>query len=213
MFALSVRPCVQNRGVDKSQLERYLVDGMSLPQIGALVGRDASTVGYWVAKYDLVANGRKRYAPRGGLQRAQLEPLVARGATLQEMASELDVLLQRRSSLPLFQEISPDQKRISPDDLWRTVVLWGFGDRSELICDLCPKTAAGLSKVPGLNSAFFSILAPGKHIPRHRGITKGRPRSGITRRGIDLRRPKLHDGFRGLVRIKHGLRMTATIFW
>jgi len=27
--------------------------------------------------------------------------------------------------------------------------------------------------VPGLNSAFFSILAPGTHIPAHFGVTKG----------------------------------------
>ena len=29
-----------------------------------------------------------------------------------------------------------------------------------------------MAKVPGLNSAFFSILTPGAHIPRHRGVTK-----------------------------------------
>jgi aspartyl/asparaginyl beta-hydroxylase (cupin superfamily) len=29
-----------------------------------------------------------------------------------------------------------------------------------------------LRLVPGLNSAFFSILAPGAHIPSHRGVSK-----------------------------------------
>jgi len=29
-----------------------------------------------------------------------------------------------------------------------------------------------VADIPGLNSAFFSILAPGAHIPRHRGVTK-----------------------------------------
>ena len=32
---------------------------------------------------------------------------------------------------------------------------------------------AGRARFPGLNSAFFSILAPGTHIPEHRGVTKG----------------------------------------
>ena len=30
-----------------------------------------------------------------------------------------------------------------------------------------------MEAIPGLNSAFFSILAPGTHIPDHRGVTKG----------------------------------------
>ena len=34
--------------MDRDLLERYLEEGLSLPQIGALVGRDPSTVGYWV---------------------------------------------------------------------------------------------------------------------------------------------------------------------
>jgi beta-hydroxylase len=86
---------------------------------------------------------------------------------------ELEVLLRHRDALPRFQDISPDQKRISPDDLWRTVVLYGFGSRAELSCELCPETARLLERVPRLESAFFSVLAPGKHVPRHRGVTKG----------------------------------------
>jgi beta-hydroxylase len=35
-----------------------------------------------------------------------------------------------------------------------------------------PRTAALLESVPGLQSAWFLILAPRYHIPRHRGITK-----------------------------------------
>jgi transposase len=76
--------------MDKPFLERCLTDGMSLPQIGELTGRDPSTVGYWVQKYRLTANGRAKFAPRGGLTREQLEPLVEAGATLQEMAEVLD---------------------------------------------------------------------------------------------------------------------------
>jgi hypothetical protein len=76
--------------MDRDLLKQYIDQGLSLPQIGALVNRDPSTVGYWVQKYGLVANGRDRYAPRGGLSRDQLEPLVESGATLQEIADELD---------------------------------------------------------------------------------------------------------------------------
>ena len=54
-------------GMDRDRLKRYLEQGLSLPQIGALENRDPSTVGYWVRKHGLEANGRGKYAPRGAL--------------------------------------------------------------------------------------------------------------------------------------------------
>jgi predicted transcriptional regulator len=77
--------------MDKALLEYYLDQGLSLPQIGVLVDRDPSTVGYWVRKHGLVANGRDKYAPRGGLTREQLEPLVERRLTLAEIADALGI--------------------------------------------------------------------------------------------------------------------------
>jgi beta-hydroxylase len=91
----------------------------------------------------------------------------------QAIQAELMAVLQHREELPFFQDISPDQRRISPDDKWRTFFLYGFGYRSEHNCRLCPQTARLLDRVPGIENAFFSILAPGKTIPSHRGITKG----------------------------------------
>ncbi|MGD8417795.1 MAG: aspartyl/asparaginyl beta-hydroxylase domain-containing protein [Pseudomonadales bacterium] len=92
---------------------------------------------------------------------------------------ELETQLANRAQLPSFQDISPDQYRISPDDLWKTFVLVGFGEWSELNRELCPETARALSEVPKLETAFFSILAPGKHVPLHRGITKGMVRAHL----------------------------------
>ena len=76
--------------MDRELLAGWLEQGLSLSEIGALTDRNPSTVGYWVNKHGLVANGKATYAPRGGLTREQLVPLVERGATLQEMADELD---------------------------------------------------------------------------------------------------------------------------
>jgi Homeodomain-like domain len=76
--------------MDRDLLKHFIDQGMSLPQIGELFNRDPSTVGYWFQKYGLVANGRAKHAPRGGLTREQLEPLVERGATLQEIADAVD---------------------------------------------------------------------------------------------------------------------------
>lgn len=98
---------------------------------------------------------------------------------------ELDALLEHRAALPNFQDISPDQYKISQDERWKTFMLYGFGERFDFGCDLCPQTAAALEKVPNLTTAFYSILGPGKHIPRHRGVTKG-----LVRCHLGLRVPK-----------------------
>lgn len=101
------------------------------------------------------------------------------------ICDELDDQLMHRAALPNFQDISPDQYRISPDSMWKTFVFVGFGEPSGLNRELCPETAKALDLVPKLETAFFSALAPGKHIPRHRGITKG-----LVRCHLPLRVPK-----------------------
>jgi transposase len=76
--------------MDKGQLKAWLDEGLSLPQIGELVGRDPSTVGYWVKQHGLIANGRDKYAPRGGIDVEVLEILCEEGASIAEMAGELE---------------------------------------------------------------------------------------------------------------------------
>ncbi|MES1940361.1 aspartyl/asparaginyl beta-hydroxylase [Salinisphaera sp. T5B8] len=90
-----------------------------------------------------------------------------------QIRDELETLLEHRAALPSFQDISPDQARISSDARWKTFMLYGFGTRMDFGCEMCPTTAAALDGIPNISNAFFSILAPGKHIPRHRGVTKG----------------------------------------
>lgn len=90
-----------------------------------------------------------------------------------DIRAEVEPLLTFRDRLPNFQDISPDQYKISTDDKWKTYIFYGFGYRSERNCARCPKTAQLLAKIPNLQTAFFSILAPGMHIKAHRGVTKG----------------------------------------
>lgn len=65
--------------------------GLSLEEIGRRVGRDASTVGYWLKKHGLEANGGAKHAPKGGIERERLEALVAEGLTTRAIAAELDL--------------------------------------------------------------------------------------------------------------------------
>jgi len=87
--------------------------------------------------------------------------------------AEVTDILKHRDQIPLFQEVSKDQKKIAKGDNWRTFILFGFGAKLEKNCRQAPVTAALLESVPNLQTAWFSILAPGYHIPPHKGVSKG----------------------------------------
>lgn len=133
---------------------------------------------------------RQSHIPNQPLLDAELFPWAdGFAACWPAIRSELEGQLRHRASLPNFQDISPDQYRISPDSMWKTFVFMGFGEVSELNRELCPETAKALDKVPTLQNAFFSVLAPGKHIPRHRGVTKGLVRCHL---GVKVPKDKEH---------------------
>ena len=98
---------------------------------------------------------------------------------------ELDAVLEHRSALPNFQDISTDQESITDDDRWKTFFLYGFGFRSDTNCALCPETTRLVEAIPGMKTAMFSILAPHKHIPDHNG-----PYKGIVRYHLALKVPE-----------------------
>jgi excisionase family DNA binding protein len=75
--------------MDRELLEEHLRRGRSLAEIGRIVGRDPSTVGYWVRRHGLAAVNRDRHAPRGGVDRATLEALVTQGLSTREIAERL----------------------------------------------------------------------------------------------------------------------------
>jgi hypothetical protein len=75
--------------MERDLLEGYLERGLSLEQIGALAGRDHSTVGYWVKKHGLQAVHSERCARKGGISRETLEVLVESGATIRGIGASL----------------------------------------------------------------------------------------------------------------------------
>lgn len=89
-----------------------------------------------------------------------------------EIRDEALAILERQPA-PSLAAISPDHRAIAPAGKWRSLFLWGYGYPVEPNLGACPLTASLVERIPGLNSAFFSILAPGTHIPPHRGVTKG----------------------------------------
>jgi len=89
-----------------------------------------------------------------------------------QIDQELDPLLAAREKIPAFHQLSEDQVRISRGDNWKTFAFFVFGHRVDENCALCPRTAALLDQLPGLQNAWFSILAPSYHIPPHRGPSR-----------------------------------------
>lgn len=90
-----------------------------------------------------------------------------------EIRHELERVLKRRSELPNFQDLTPEVAHINTDNHWKTFFFYGYGIRLEENCQLCPKTDQALQHIPGMKTAFFSILSPHKHIAPHEGPFKG----------------------------------------
>ncbi len=101
---------------------------------------------------------------------------------------EAKEVLKYRDAIPGFEDVSPDQYRIAKEKQWKTFVLFGFGQKLEKNAKLAPRTCEILEKVPNLQTAWFSILAPGYHIPAHTGVTKG-----IVRAHLGLLIPEAYE--------------------
>lgn len=91
----------------------------------------------------------------------------------QTIAMEARQILNHREAIPPLNKISPDHARIAADGRWRSFFLIGYGHAIAENCARAPQTARLVRSIPGLNSAFFSILDAGAVIPRHRGVTRG----------------------------------------
>ena len=89
-----------------------------------------------------------------------------------EIRAEAAAVLADRQAVPPLGEISPDHADIAVDSRWKSFFFAGYGHRVDANCARCPSTAEAIARVPNLNSAFFSILEPGAHIPPHVGVTK-----------------------------------------
>jgi ornithine lipid ester-linked acyl 2-hydroxylase len=112
---------------------------------------------------------------------------------------ELDRVLAHRDALPNFQDISTDQYNLTHDDKWKTYFFYGYGFRSDANCARCPETTRLIESIPGMKTAMFSILAPGKRIPPHDG-----PYKGVLRYHLGLIVPDAPDDTRDWVGIKVG---------
>jgi ornithine lipid ester-linked acyl 2-hydroxylase len=122
---------------------------------------------------------------------------------------ELDQVLQDREHLPNFQDILVHLSSLSDDDKWKTYYLYGYWGRVDANCDRCPDTARLCAEIPGMKTAFFSIISPHKHIDPHRGLYKG-----VLRYHLGLRVPEPRESCRIRVRdeVRHWEEGRSLIF-
>ena len=104
---------------------------------------------------------------------------------------ELREVLRERDRIPNFQEVSSEQTRITQDNKWKTYWLYAYGRKMADNCRSCPETTRLIEAIPAIKTAFFSILAPRKHIPEHRG-----PYAGVLRYHLGLIVPRHKEACR-----------------
>lgn len=93
--------------------------------------------------------------------------------------------------IPRFHDLMPQQAEISANDGrdWRMFIMKAYGVSVAANLARCPTVAGLLRDAPEVVSCVFSFLAPGKHIPKHRG-----PFRGILRFHLILSMPLDDDG-------------------
>ncbi|TAK90092.1 MAG: aspartyl/asparaginyl beta-hydroxylase domain-containing protein [Burkholderiaceae bacterium] len=118
------------------------------------------------------------------------------------------------NSVPRFHEVMPQQYDISANDArdWRMFILKAYGVTVARNVTRCPRLQAAVQSEPDVLSAMFSFLAPGKHIPPHRG-----PFRGVLRFYLGLSVPLTVDGRPGTVLtidgIEHRLGDGQWLLW
>ncbi|HTQ13605.1 MAG TPA: aspartyl/asparaginyl beta-hydroxylase domain-containing protein [Rhizomicrobium sp.] len=107
-----------------------------------------------------------------------------------------EALAIRMEQAPRFHDIMAEQTEISANDGrdWRMFVMKAYGAEVPANLARCPTVARLLGECPDVLSATFSYLAPGKHIPVHRG-----PFRGILRFHLGLSMPRGADGVPGAI--------------
>lgn len=90
----------------------------------------------------------------------------------QVIRDEVRQMLAKRHEIPPLAEISHDHKKIANGEDWRSHFMWAYGYRIDRNCAQCPETTRLVERIPHLQTAMFSILEPGTHIPPHTGVTK-----------------------------------------
>jgi len=100
--------------------------------------------------------------------------------------NEMNTLINSDVRIPEFRKLS---KRlaggITKGKAWQTHMMYLYGYKSTRGCRACPLSDRIIQKIPGMTTAFFSILTPGTRLSPHRG-----PYNGVLRYHLALKVPR-----------------------
>lgn len=99
-----------------------------------------------------------------------------------EISAELTKAMQK--PITSMTALSNNQNSITSDDSWKTYFLYVYGDAVPQHAAQCPKTMQALAHIPGLKTAFFSILPAQTKIAGHYG-----PYNGVLRYHLGVKIP------------------------
>ena len=86
--------------------------------------------------------------------------------------AECEQLIRSSLRIPGMEELTSYTSGGIHQIAWKSF-MFKSGSFIEENCALAPKTAALLRGIPGIYTAFFSVLEPGQHIKEHWGYWKG----------------------------------------
>lgn len=130
-------------------------------------------------------------------------------ANTNAIAAELEVVLNNYESVPELKKLSAEQERIVSGNRWKSFFFYAYGERVEKNCVQCPVTDRTARKIPGMLTAFYSILEPHTRLTEHRG-----PYKGVLRYHLALKIPKEKDkcGLRIEQEVRHWENGKSLVF-
>lgn len=127
----------------------------------------------------------------------------------QMIRQELEHVMQFQDALPNFEELVEYDAELTKNTRWKMFAFYAYGIKAEKNCQRCPQTTHLIEQIPGLKTAFFSILLPHQRIPPHRG-----PYNGVLRYHLGLMVPESTDqcGIRVGSDIRHWQEGQSLVF-
>ncbi len=111
--------------------------------------------------------------PLGGEQALEAFPVLAElKKSHDKIKADLNYLLSHHEEIPALHEVHPRDLYV-PGRAWRTFLLKIWGHEIKENTAAVPDTYEAISRIPGVHTALFSILAGGAEIEPHRGSAAG----------------------------------------
>ncbi|MEO8300749.1 MAG: aspartyl/asparaginyl beta-hydroxylase domain-containing protein [Rhizomicrobium sp.] len=134
----------------------------------------AARIKDWAAEIFVRAEQRGAFRKLAAFERDLREypQLAVLAENYQTIRAESERLMQMRLQIPGMEELTSYTAGGIHQIAWKTV-MFKSGEFIEENCTLAPKTAALLRDIPGVYTAFFSVLEPRQHIKAHWGYWKG----------------------------------------